>query len=58
MTSEQFGDMALQMLDAVNITGAQLDVAIAFREIARKVAAGEVTFVDRKAAGSAPDAAS
>lgn len=40
MTSEQFGQIALQMLAQAQIPGDALDVAVQFREIAKALEEG------------------
>lgn len=40
MTSEQFGQLAMQLLAAAQIPGAQLETALAFRDMAARLADG------------------
>lgn len=48
MTSEQFGQLALQLLAAAQIPGAQLETAMAFRDMARSLADGQSEIVAKK----------
>lgn len=45
MTSEQFGQLALQLLAMAQIPGAQIDAAMAFRDMARNLADGQAEVV-------------
>lgn len=42
MNPQDFGTLALQLLEAANIPGKALDQAVAFREVARAMAEGRV----------------
>lgn len=48
MTPENFGKIALSMLSAASIPGAELDAAMAWREIAKGLAEGSLQIVERK----------
>lgn len=50
MTSEQFGQLALQLLAASQIPGAQIDAAVAFRDLARSLADGQAEVVTKEPA--------
>jgi hypothetical protein len=43
MTSEQFGQLALQLLQQASIPGQSIDIALAFRDLAKEMAAGRIT---------------
>lgn len=45
LTPEQFGQLALQMLATAQIPGAQLETALAFRDLARSLADGQSEIV-------------
>jgi len=42
LSSAEFGEVALQLLAASNIPGAQLDVALAFKQMAEKLRDSEL----------------
>lgn len=43
MTSEQFGQLALQLLNASQIPGGALEQALSFRDMAKGLATGELS---------------
>lgn len=43
MDSKTFGEMALQLLQATNIPGSQIDVAVEFKRMAEALADSSVT---------------
>lgn len=47
MNPEQFGALALQLLQASQVPGAALDQAILFRDLAAALAEGRATVVKR-----------
>lgn len=46
MMPKQFGALALQLLQAASIPGSAIDAALAFREIAQRLATGAATIVE------------
>ena len=46
MTSQQFGQLALQLLSASQIPGEALDTALAFRETAKALTEGRMTLAE------------
>ena len=49
MTAEEFGGLALQLLQQATIPAAALDAAVAFRETAKALADGKMTLAPKDA---------